>query len=68
VGYVLPNCNCHKVLIITVTCLSTSPPLNFLGIKVKVNKVQMKETRDSVCALAFSSCMKKDLCSCWLVG
>jgi hypothetical protein len=28
----------------------------------------VKERRDSVCALAFSSCMKKNLFSCWLVG
>jgi len=29
---------------------------------------EVKERGDSVCALAFSSCMKKDLCNCWLVG
>jgi hypothetical protein len=29
---------------------------------------EVKERRDSVCALAFSSCMKKNLFSCWLVG
>ena len=29
---------------------------------------EVTEGGDSVCALAFSLCMKKNLCSCWLMG
>jgi hypothetical protein len=29
---------------------------------------EVKERGDSVCALVFSSYMKYNLCSCWLVG